>query len=213
MNIGCCLYRIAIDPLLRPLRKRLRHKIKPYRKILEIGSGTGAQSLMLAASGHIVTGVDINTMMTQCARKRAERLQHPAPEYRQADASSMPEFTDKQFDAAAVTLALHEMKHDMREAVLAEMLRTSDTLIIADYAVPLPRTPVGGFVHLIERLAGAEHFAGFKDFQRRGGLSAVYERLDLACIASETFLHGVVRIDMLQPRKGPKDGTPDSASQ
>ncbi|MGM0431713.1 MAG: class I SAM-dependent methyltransferase [Spirochaetota bacterium] len=213
MNISCYVYRIAIDPLLRPLRKRLAHMIKPYPNILEVGSGTGAQSLMLAASGHAVTAIDINTVMTQCAKKRAEQAHHPVPEYKNADASNLPEFADKQFDAAAITLALHEMKHEMREAVLTEMLRTANTLIIADYTAPLPRTPIGGFVRLIERLAGAEHFAGFKDFQRRGGLSAVYEKLHLTCISSETVLHGVARIDILRPGTTPTDDSRDSTSQ
>ncbi|MDA3834147.1 MAG: class I SAM-dependent methyltransferase [Spirochaetales bacterium] len=214
MAVGCLFYRIAIDPLLNSLRRDIEQLIPVNSQVLEIGSGTGSQAFLLTVKGRKVVGIDKNQNMTACAQKRARKRKFDEVEFFNTDASSLSNISDGQFMTATVTLAMHEMPHAVRKAVLKEMKRTAHTLIVADYSVPLPRNAAGAFVKLIECAAGGEHYAGFRDYQKRNGLLQLFSELGLQIVKSRLTLKKTVTIYVLSSSNtnNSTDDIPDSAS-
>ena len=86
------------------------------RRVLEVGSGTGSLAAMLAAAGCAVVGVDRSPTMLAFARSNTT-----GPEFHEMDATNLP-YRDE-FDAAVISLALHEMAPAVRQAVWASMRR------------------------------------------------------------------------------------------
>jgi ubiquinone/menaquinone biosynthesis C-methylase UbiE len=73
-----------------------RLELKPGVKVLDVGCGTGNQSIPAARAGAVVTGVDIASNLLEQAAKRAqeERLNN---HFQEADVESLP-FGDGEFD-------------------------------------------------------------------------------------------------------------------
>jgi ubiquinone/menaquinone biosynthesis C-methylase UbiE len=69
----------------------------PPLTVLDIGCGTGSLSLVLAESGHVVTGIDFSSTMIALAEKKAKTANQPII-FQTMDAA-FPEFPSQQFDA------------------------------------------------------------------------------------------------------------------
>ena len=97
----------------------LRLNPKPGEKILDLATGTGWTSRVLARRGAVVTGVDIAQGLLDAAERqaRAERL---LISYRQGDAEQLP-FENESFDAIASTCGV--MFASRPEAAAGEMAR------------------------------------------------------------------------------------------
>lgn len=210
MGISCLFYRIFIDPLLRSLRRTLVQIIDDqHSSIIEIGSGTGEQSRLLSSPSRRVLRVELNDQMVTCSQKRADKRGNDSLSYIHADARDLGRFPDREFQAGLISLALHEMDQKSRTQVLSELKRVSQTIYVADYRAPLPRSIAGRFVRVIERLAGAEHYAGFLDYQNRGGLGRLFEKLHLQVISSREAVASTVVIYTLIS----SDDSPGSSSR
>ena len=210
MAIGCLFYRIFIDPLLRSLRRTLVQIIgDQHSSIIEIGSGTGEQSLLLASASRRILGVELNDQMVTCSQKRADKNGKESLSYIHADARDLTIFSDGEFQAGLISLALHEMDQKSRTQVLSELKRVSQTLYVADYRAPLPHSIAGAFVRVIEHLAGAEHYAGFLDYQNRGGLERLFEKLNLKIVSRRWSVASTVVIYTLVS----SDDSPGSSSR
>ena len=85
-------------------------------RLLDVGCGTGAHTVALAARGWTVTGVDVSEHMLRLARERGVDAVH-------ADATALP-FEDASFDAV-VSIWTHTDIDDFRAAVreIARVLR------------------------------------------------------------------------------------------
>ncbi len=177
MSFACEFYKFLIDPLLYKLRRKVASMIPNESSVVEIGFGTGAQSLLLARTGRRVVGIDINEVMRSCASKRADKLNLDNITYHTADGSNLNFISDKEFDYATITLALHELSDNLRMDILTEMKRISKNLIIVDYSAPLPKNISGWGSRHIEMLAGGAHYAGFKNYIERGGLPAIINEI------------------------------------
>lgn len=175
----CKIYKIFIDPLLRKLRKKIASLISVDSKVIEIASGTGAQSLYLANLGYKVTGIDINEVMIDCAKKSAINQNLSNITYKKADGSNLNFINDKEYDYAIITLALHELNDDLRKKIINEMQRVSKKIIIADYNTPLPKNFSGYVSKRIEQLVGGAHYSNFKKYIKRGGLLSLLEDMDI----------------------------------
>lgn len=66
-------------------------------KVLDIGCGTGSLSVLLAALGHDVTGIDLSPSMISLARTKAAALGYPV-QFQVMDAAS-PRLPDKGMNA------------------------------------------------------------------------------------------------------------------
>ncbi len=155
-------------------RRRIVQLLQGQR-VLDVCCGTGTLTAMLAAAGCQVVGIDGSpTMLAQAHRK------HIAAELLQMDATRLP-FHDE-FDAAVISLALHEMPPSAREQVWDSMrsaVRVSGRLIALDFAVPRRAGRLARFARSVidedERSMLAihrAHYENYQEFMRQGGLRA-----------------------------------------
>jgi SAM-dependent methyltransferase len=100
-----------------------RLELKPGMKVLDVGCGTGSQSIPAARCGASVTGVDIapNLLAQAAARAYVERMKI---ELREADAEELP-FKDGTFDVVMSMFAA--MFAPRPQVVVAEMRRVCRT--------------------------------------------------------------------------------------
>jgi ubiquinone/menaquinone biosynthesis C-methylase UbiE len=165
------------DPLLRSMRRSLIafSGIRPGQSVLDVCCGTGAQVYEFARRGIPATGIDIDPAMLKQALYYHLRFPALQPEFILADASRMP-FADGSFDAASVSLALHEKNRALQDGIIDEMKRVvkkGGTLIFADFRAPLPFSPVGIGIKAIESSVGGDHHSNFKTYIGSGGLSQI----------------------------------------
>jgi len=200
MSFACEFYKFLIDPLLYKLRRKVASMIPNESSVVEIGFGTGAQSLLLARTGRRVVGIDINEVMTSCASNRANKLNLDNITYHTADGSNLNFISDKEFDFTTITLALHELEDDLRMSILTEMQRISKNLIIVDYSAPLPKNISGWVSSHIEMLAGGSHYAGFKNYIERGGLPAILDEMGLTIKHQYTAIgNAIIILEVTSP--------------
>ncbi|MBI9104677.1 MAG: class I SAM-dependent methyltransferase [Spirochaetales bacterium] len=194
METSCMIYKILIDPLLRSVRHCLKEMIPPGSSVLEMGSGTGAQACTLAGRCGRYLGIDLNPDMTSCAAHRCSKQGYTNTAFKNADGSNLDFITDHEFDIATITLALHAMKHETRMAILSELNRVARKIIIMDYSSPLPRSLAGFFTRSIEKIAGKEHYSGFRDYQQRRGISPLISEAGLTATSERRTLAGIIQI-------------------
>lgn len=89
-------------------------------KVLDVGCGTGNQSIKLAKMGVYVTGIDVSEKMLQVARQNARNEGSLPIEFLLMDAENL-EFEDNTFDGAISVTAFEFLPDPVK--VLQEMLR------------------------------------------------------------------------------------------
>jgi ubiquinone/menaquinone biosynthesis C-methylase UbiE len=198
------VYDLLLEPFLHPLRSSVCDLAgaAPGRRIVDVACGTGRQLRMLHERGFACTGVDLSSAMLRQARRNSP----PAIRYVHGDATHL-EFREASFDAAVVSLALHELPPLVRSSILAEMRRVvvpGGLLLVADYlapvAKPFPEVSPGPFsgrlgsalTHLAERSAGKIHYGWFRDFLGRGGLLGLLSAYDIPVLELRFFLLGTI---------------------
>ena len=180
-SLAVHIYRVLIDPLLWSLRPKIVRICQELgaRDVLDIATATGAQCRALGRAGIDATGLDLAEAMIAAAKRRGGTNAR----YVRGSAYELP-FPDGSFDASLLLLALHEHREDERSLMIREalrVLRLDGTLILADYTKPTnPAFHVPWqIIWLVEKVAGVEHSAGFRDFVARGGLEGLTERQGL----------------------------------
>jgi ubiquinone/menaquinone biosynthesis C-methylase UbiE len=182
------IYRLLLDPLVYPLRKRLSYFCTrlPAHSVLDVACATGAQCRMLSRAGIRAVGIDISQAMIETAAQHGGKL----TSFIVGSALALP-FEDDTFDAVILSLALHEHPELERQAMVEQALRVvrpQGLLLLADYTRPRRPflNPAWLFVRLIENLAGKEHRRGFRDFIHLGGLEDFAKRAGIR----RFLLHG-----------------------
>lgn len=141
--------------------------------VLDVCCGTGAMANWFTTRGIKTTGIDSSrTMLARAERKG--RITHA----RLLDASQM-EF-NKEFDAAYINLAIHEMAPDLRELVWQKMLRAvrvGGIVAVTDLNLPQKDTRLSRFwsrfFELDERnflRTNPDHYSNYCQFIQDGGL-------------------------------------------
>lgn len=186
--------------LWRP-RQRIVQLLNGQR-VLDVGCGTGNLASMLVEGGCQVVGVDSSPTMLSYARGR-----HIAAEFLLMDATQLP--FDHEFDAAVISLALHEMPPPVREKVWEAMrhaVRPGRQLIALDYAVPSRSSLAARFTSgLIERdergFANIHpaHYENFREFMRNGGLLSWIRKLGQPPEAEYRYWSGTVAVVVARP--------------
>ncbi len=181
-------YDLLLNPVLDGVRRTVAHvcRAEGLLRVLDACCGTGRQCAVLRGAGVACVGADLSPAMLGAARASPRSL----PLLR-ADARVLP-FADGSFDAVVLSLALHEMPEATGNAALAEALRVAPRVLLADYRLAERNLdlPAALFVHLPERLAGAEHYRNFRGFMARGGVEGLAHRAGLTVIRRERLFGG-----------------------
>jgi hypothetical protein len=93
-----------------------------------------------------------------------------------------------------MSLALHQFDPKLHSLILNEMKRVAARIIIADYAVPLPKNYAGTGSRVAEFLAGREHNRNFKQYYRLGGLDKILPANNLSIKKSVLFGKGAFQL-------------------
>jgi SAM-dependent methyltransferase len=196
------------DEISRGIADAIEHCVRrpaprPDERILDLSTGTGWTSRVVARRGASVVGADIAIDLLAAAREKAEAEALPIY-YRVGDAESLP-FDSGEFDAVVSTFGImFASRPEAAAAELARVCRTggrialttwvSDGTVARMFAVmkrympppptPAPRSPFEwGRVDRIRQLLGATFELRFED-----GTS--YYREPNAEVAWETFVRG-----------------------
>lgn len=152
------------DILVRPI-SGMRRKIarvvclEPGARVLDVATGTGAQAFAFAERAGEVVGVDLNDAMLRIAR---HHNRFPNVTFLWADATRLP-FSDRSFDIASISFALHEMPGSVRSRVLHEMARVTKpggSVVVVDYALPQHRLLRASALRVV-KLYERDHYAEF----------------------------------------------------
>jgi ubiquinone/menaquinone biosynthesis C-methylase UbiE len=195
-------YSNLVDPLLKNLRAYITNLavINNGGDVLDACCGTGEQVIDYGRHGINATGIDNDPNMLNIALKNKTKHNVKNISFQLADAIDMP-FSTGHFDCASISFALHDKPKNIRDIVISELLRVTKqngTLILADFKVPLPRTIFGVAARAIEFLVGGQHYQGFKDYLRDGGLDTIFEKYNLNEVHRTQLYSGL--IDVIKAR-------------
>lgn len=112
------------------------------RTLLDLGSGSGLDSLLLAATGCSVVGVDFSAPMLERARAAAQEAATANIEFWHGDAESIPA-QDDEFDVAVANGIFNlNPARDRIFAELARVVRPGGQVFVAELILtaPLPES-------------------------------------------------------------------------
>jgi len=126
------------------------------RRVLDLGCGSGVNSVLLAAKGADVVGVDISSSLLRIGRRRAEVTGVPSPTFVAASAYSMPlpsSSVDVVFgiailhhlDLSAASREIHRVLRPGGRAIFQEPIRNSKLLKRLRAAIPYRADDVSPF--------------------------------------------------------------------
>lgn len=183
------IYSTVIDPMLNTSHARAASLVGEGKNVLDVACGTGALSFMIAGKAvNMVTGIDIDPGMIRISQKRKLKRGVANARFIEMDATDLSMFSEKEFDVALISLALHQFSPDAGLKVLQEMKKVSRSMVIVDYAYPIKAGFYRWFTWIIEWLAGGEHFRNFKRYHKNGGMDTLFDQSRLH--VKERFLHG-----------------------
>ena len=176
--------------LFFPLRRKAAKflNLTSSKKIIDVATGTGAQAYELAKLGYDVTGVDLSPEMLAQAKKKLDPSLNLS--FQQADGTDLP-FKDDSFDAASISLGLHDMPYEIDLKVLAEIKRVTKRggeILVIDYMEPKKHL-VAKFTHPLIKIYETPMYRPFIE----KGLGEILKKVGLS-ISRETNFLGVTQI-------------------
>ena len=195
------VYKFLIDPLLNGLHRRVVSLIEPGQRVLDVACGHGTMALMTGLEkGCEVTGIDLEASKIAEARKAAAKKGLDNLRFLVMDATDLSPFGEKSFDVAVTSMAIHQFSPALGLQVLKEMKRVAHTVIVADYAWPLPGNLYGRLAKVIEWIAGGEHYRNFKLYQRNRGLDTLLEQAGLQGAERYRQGKGTMEVSLCVPK-------------
>ena len=167
-HFNAWFYDLTIERLVRSMRRTASGFIKKY-PVVDICCGTGVQLNHIAARGEgEVYGLDLDRRVLEYAQKKYNFS------LILGDAAQLP-FTSAFFGTAVISFALHDKTPVVRSSILAEVCRVLQPggyLVLVDFVKPWDRKSWWGaaVTHMIERMAGREHYRNGRQFLQAGGL-------------------------------------------
>jgi SAM-dependent methyltransferase len=111
--------------------------LKPGSKVLDVGAGNGALTLLLARClpDVRVVGVDITSTLVEEAKRQAEKLHLHNVEFMEGDALNLP-FESRSFDAAVCqTLLIHLGQPAKAVAEMSRILKPDGIFMAAEFHI------------------------------------------------------------------------------
>jgi ubiquinone/menaquinone biosynthesis C-methylase UbiE len=170
--------------------------VAPGASVVDVGAGTGALAIALAAGGAEVVAVDGDPEVLSLARAKAGA---DAVQWRKGTATALP-LPGSSADRVVMSLLLHHLDADAKRAALAEalrVLRPGGRLHVADWG--RPRDPLmRGAAWALQRLDGAEGLAE----PLQGRLPALLADAGLSTVALHARLRtGWGSLELLSARR------------
>lgn len=188
-------YSLLIDPIAGgSFARPILRMVAGNSSAIDIGCGTGALVLALAGRCSHVTGVDLSAKMTAFGQKRLANRSIRNAEILCMPATELSSRLERKYDYAVMTQILHEVSAETSDRVMNEAKKVAGKFIIADFISPYPETAAGRFVRFVEKSAGREHNANFKEWVKRGGIDAFLKKHGLRIIEERIFSTGVGKI-------------------
>ena len=153
-----------------------RAGIKPGERVLDVGCGTGAQTLPAAevAGPGSVAGVDPSPDMLERAREKAAKKGLEI-DFRSAAIEKLP-FDDQQFDVVLSSFMLHHLPEDVMRSGFGEIkrvLKPDGRLLAVDFTSG--RSLIGRVMGLLGHAHKLEGLNGIKSTLVEAGFSSVEE--------------------------------------
>lgn len=170
--------------------------------VLDVGCGTGVHLERYQKAGCSVFGIDQSPAMLAVARNRLGEN----ADLHQGDASAMP-YSSGQFDLITMMTVLHEMSPDVRSAVLKECIRAlkaGGRMLLIDFH-PGPIQPgkgwfFKGFIFIIERIAGGDHFKNYRHFMKNRGIPGLISTHELVVDREKIVTGGNIALYLLRKK-------------
>lgn len=192
------IYQQFIDPSLAGIRRRIAKIVPAGSSVIDVGCGTGDQLLYIADKISNGICIELSDTMVRTGKQQAERRGVNNCEFHLADATDLSHLEDQTFDFAMSSMVIHEMPAEKRLPVLKEMKRVGKQIILVDWINPQPtRWKLLG-THLIEFMAGWEHYAGFRSFMKQGGIPALAKASGLEIIDTQITTKGTIQLWLCQ---------------
>lgn len=185
------------DRQMAGLHARLAREAGQHDRVLDACCGTGGLTFRLAQHCKKVVGVDLSPANIQFAETRKREVGADNIEFLVRDVARIATHVSQPFDLVTVVMALHEMPAEARLPVLNELARVGRRVMVADFNIPMPWNRAGLRNRLIEFSSGPEHFRGFRDYSRRGGLDTLVASSDLECQKKDTLDRGTLTLQFL----------------
>ena len=108
----------------------------------------------------------------------------------------------QEYDVGVISYVLHEVSEQQRVPMLRLLATAAQTVILADYRVPRRSGHINVATEVVERLAGREHYRGFRSFVRRGGLRGLAQEAGLHLLGELTCAQKTAQV-LRAARPGP----------
>ena len=178
-------------------------RLEPAMKIVSLCCGTGVmeRTMLESASPLDIIGIDLGKGQLARARRKDTENRIKYLE-RNAVETGLP---DSAFDRVLVTLALHEMPHDLRLSVLTEakrLCRTTGQIVAIDHAHPRSHLArISQYIWWFFWLPGNPEGVTARDLMRRG-LESEMREVGLRVIESHRtkpdWIEGLIAVPTAQ---------------
>ena len=166
-------------------------------RLLDVCCGSGCLSKLLSDAGNEVVGVDSSATMLNRAIKNQR-----ASEFLLLDATKIT--FQAEFDAAVISLSLHEMDPFKREVTwqkMQEAVKPGGRVIAMDYAVSDKTTIFSRFVRYLLKLdekrfrkINPAHYANYLQFMAEGGIASWVKRRKQSIEEARFYLGGNIGV-------------------
>jgi ubiquinone/menaquinone biosynthesis C-methylase UbiE len=151
----------------------LKDLIKDNSALLDAGCGTGRLAFRLADKCSKIVGVDLSERNISVAKTNLLKSSVQNIEFYHADINKFIAKSDTLFDYAVISYAIHEIDEENRELTLNSLSRMAKEIIIIDYLIPQPSTPLKILSEAVEFAAGWNHYRNYKSFMRNNGIEGL----------------------------------------
>lgn len=174
------------DKIIAPNQDRMfgeiKNLIEPNSNVIDVGCGTGRFSFSIADKVNKIIGVDLSSKNIFTANKTLQKNPNNKISFLHTSLAKLIS-QNHHYDYAVMTYVIHEVNPEDRIALLNEMKKIADKIIIGDYLVSIRKGFWSLLNEIVEFLAGKDHYTNFKDFNANNGLHGLVHRADLKVIS------------------------------